>query len=212
MVWGLLMNLHLSPFFHPPSDPLNVPTVLQATFWVAPGGSRGHTEPHTPLQPHPCLPPAALEPRISLTCSTALRPTPPIQQPPKSPSVALLLRPLPASSHPSATAVPLLHSTPWWGEGGPLTRRASLAPAAPLASCGTVAARTLQAPAAPRGHPPLATSLCTLPSWGAGGPRWCRCCRCFIVCWCPEEEWAAVGSGAAFNPILPTWPRPQEEP
>lgn len=197
--------------FHSHSDPLSVPIVLQATCWVAPGGPRCHTEPHTLLQPHPCTPSATLEPHISLTCHTALHPTPPILLPPKSPSAALLLQPLPTSSLPSATVVPPLHSA-LGGRGGPLTHRTSLVPAAPLASGGTVAARTLQAPAAPRGHPPLATSLCTLPSQGAGGPRRCRCRRCSMGCWCPEEQWAAVGSGAAFNPILPTWPRPQEEP
>lgn len=211
MGWGLLMNLHLSPFFHPHSDPLNVPTVLQATFWVAPGGPRGHTEPHTPLQPHPCLPPATLEPRISLTCSTVCvqrLPSRCHQNPPRWHFCFGLFPPPP--THPPPRC--LLSTPPRGGGGGPLTQRASLAPNAPLASGGTVAARTLQAPAAPRGHPSLATSLCTLPSWGAGGPRRCRCRRCSMGCWCPDEEWAAVGSGTAFNPILPTWPRPQEEP
>lgn len=54
----------------------------------------------------------------------------------------------------------------------------------------------------------------------AGGPRWVLVAH--ARCWCGEvlhgvmvvarEQWAPVRCEAAFNPILPTWPRPQEEP
>lgn len=206
----LLMNLHLSP-----STPTVTPSVSPLSFrpragWhqEAPAATRSPT-PCSNLIPAPPLPhwsPTSASPATQL-CIQRL-PSCCHRNPPQRHFCFSLFPPPP--SHPPPWC--LLSTPPWGGGGGPLTHRTSLVPAAPLASGGTVAARTLQAPAAPRGHPPLATSLCTLPSQGAGGPRQCRCRRCSMGCWCPEEQWAAVGSGAAFNPILPTWPRPQEEP
>lgn len=61
---------------------------------------------------------------------------------------------------------------------------------------------------------------CRWPMPGASGACWVPVAH--AGCWCggvlhglmveAGEQWVPAGSGAAFNPILPTWPQPQEEP
>lgn len=95
------------------------------------------------------------------------------------------------------------------GGGTPLPNPAPTAPQ----SGGQDPRCSSSATRAPQTGRSVTASGCGWPAPGAGGARWVPVWWVLHgVMMVAGEQWAPAGSRAAFNPILPTWPRPQEEP